>query len=55
MPSKNKPWTDHAMSMAQFLEMQRIREATTNDVKAKHLDNILLHAIVTNPFKPTFK
>ncbi len=53
MPSKNKPWTDHEMSYAQFCEAQRILERTTDEKKKKDIQLILTHAIVTNPFIPT--
>lgn len=40
---------NHKMTMAQFLEMQRIRERCLGGKRAKYLKNILVHAQVTNP------
>ena len=40
---------DHNMTMAQFLELQRLLEKTTDKQKAKDLSRILRHANVTNP------
>jgi len=46
---------DHKMTMAQYLEYQRLLEKTTDQEKCGQIRSILKHAEVTNPIVVAIK